>query len=61
MPVYLFRKEANGVKELKNTIKEDYGFSIPMTEIIRDSLKIFLENMEREEALNDYLKSKGWI
>lgn len=61
MPVYLLRKQYEDTKDLKKTIKEEYGFTIPLTEILRDSLELFLKDMEREEALNEYLESKGWL
>lgn len=61
MPVYLYPAQHKELKELKKTIKLEYGLSIPMTEMLRDSIKLFLKDHENEEALREYLQLKGLL
>lgn len=59
IPVYLKPSQYRDLKTVKENIKEQ-GISIPMTEILRDSLDKFLKTHNTPESLETYLKSKGF-
>lgn len=61
MPVYLLPRQHNQLKDTKNIIRSEYGLSIPMTEMLRDSVTLFLKDLENPESLKLYLQGKGLI
>ena len=58
IPAYLRITQHKALKSVKNDIKEDYGISISITEIIRDAIDNFIETQGND--LGTYLKNKGW-
>lgn len=62
MPVYLLPRQYKDLKDLKKNIRTEYNISIPITEILRDSVNMFLNEHKKEKgSLELYLKGKGLI
>lgn len=61
MPVYLLPKQYDQLKDKKAIIRTEYGLNIPMTEMLRDSITIFLNDLNDKKALKKYLQGKGLI
>jgi len=59
MPAYLYADEYQRLKNLKTHIRTEYGQFIPITEMIRDSVKMFLGEI-RKEIVPGYLREKAW-
>ena len=55
---YLRPPQDKSLKDIKDTIKLDYGISIPISELIRDSIDLFIEN--QGSTLKEYVESKGF-
>jgi len=55
---YLRKPQDKSLKDIKETIKREYGLSIPIAEIIRDSIDCFIEN--QGSNLKEYVESKGF-
>jgi hypothetical protein len=55
---YLRKPQEESLKNIKDTIKEEYGLSIPIAEIIRDSIDKFIEN--EGNNLKEYVERKGF-
>jgi hypothetical protein len=55
---YLRPPQEESLKDIKETIHADYGVSIPIAEIIRDSIDKFIEN--QGSNLKEYVESKGF-
>jgi hypothetical protein len=58
MPVYLRKPQHETLKTVKNDIKRNYGISISITEIIRDSIDDFM--LKQGKDIEGYIKSKGF-
>jgi hypothetical protein len=58
MPVYLKKPQHEALRSVKENIKREYGLTIPITEIIRDSVDDFM--LKQGKNLEDYIKSKGF-
>jgi hypothetical protein len=61
IPTYLFPGQYKELKDTKKIIRSEYGLSIPMTEMLRDSITLFLKDLENPESLKLYLQGKGLI
>lgn len=55
---YLRKPQEKNLKDIKDTIKREYGLSIPIAELLRDSIDSFIEN--QGSNLKEYVKSKGF-
>lgn len=55
---YLRLRQEESLKDIKDTIKREYGVSIPIAEILRDSVDSFIENEGKN--LGEYVKGKGF-
>jgi hypothetical protein len=55
---YLRPPQEESLKDIKDTIKRDYGVSIPIAELLRDSVDSFIEN--EGSNLKEYVESKGF-
>jgi len=55
---YLRERQEESLKNIKDTIKREYGISIPIAELLRDSIDSFIEN--QGSNLENYVKSKGF-
>jgi len=55
---YLRPPQEKSLKDIKDSIKLDYGISIPLAELIRDSIDKFIEN--EGSNLKEYVESKGF-
>ncbi len=60
IPAYLKPEDYERLKKLKIRIKRDHGQIVPLTEMLRDSVLIFLEEIE-QESVASYLESKGLV
>jgi hypothetical protein len=58
MPIYLKKNQKEALKDVKADILKDYGISIPMTEIMRDSIDQFM--LKQGKDIKGYIKSKGF-
>lgn len=59
-PAYLFPEDYQRLKKLKTSIREDHNQIVPLTEMIRDAVLLFLDTLEKERVEN-YLESKGLV
>jgi len=57
---YLKPKQHKQLKKMKETIKDKYGITVSLAELIRDSVGDFLSKNGTEEDLEAYLEYKGW-
>ena len=55
---YLREPQEESLKNIKDTIKREYGISIPIAELLRDSIDSFIEN--QGSNLKEYVESKGF-
>ena len=55
---YLRIPQEESLKDIKDTIKREYGISIPIAELLRDGIDSFLKN--QGSNLEEYVKSKGF-
>lgn len=55
---YLRKPQDERLIDIKETINKEYGISVPIAEIVRDSVDLFIE--KHGNNLEDYIKSKGF-
>ncbi len=60
IPAYLKPEDYQRLKNLKTSIREDHNQIVPLTEMIRDSVLLFLNTLEKE-SVEEYLESKGLV
>lgn len=57
---YLKPKQYIKLKEMKEAIKDKYGISVSLAELIRDSVGDFLSKTQTDDDLEAYMEYKGW-
>ncbi|MCZ3367081.1 MULTISPECIES: hypothetical protein [Methanobacterium] len=56
---YIKPKQYKKILEFKKCLLKEYNINIPITQLFRDSIDIFIDKTEKE-GLKSYLEGKGW-
>lgn len=57
--IYLRRKQYKNILKLKKRLFEEHDVNISITELFRDSVDDFINQIEKE-GIKTYLERKGW-